>query len=119
MAAKKATKKTSTKIIKKADKDVAEKDSEVLEGRYVLPRKMEIAEIGNVYKDVQKFSGEAHKKCVLDAGEVALIDTAGIQLIVQLLTTLKSEGCEVSWENDSIQIYQMAAELGLAEQLEA
>ncbi len=89
-----------------------------LEGNYVLPRKLEIADIGKAYKEVSKFTGKAYKKFVLDAGEVALIDTAGIQFIVQLLTTLKSSGCEVSWSNDSIQIYQMAAELGMAELLE-
>lgn len=97
---------------------VKKKADEELEGSYVLPRNLEIAGIEKVYKEVLKLTKNTYKKFVLDAGEVALIDTAGIQFLVQLLTTLKSTGCEVGWENDSIQIYQMAAELGLADQLE-
>ncbi len=94
------------------------KASEDLEGSYVLPRNLEIAGIETVYRKMRTFTGKSYKKFVLDASEVALIDTAGIQLIVQLLMTLRSAGCEVSWVNDSIQIYQMANELGIADQLE-
>lgn len=97
----------------------AKKSNKDLEGKYVLPRSLEIAGIQKVYKEVLKLTKTTYKKFVLDAGEVALIDTAGIQFLVQLVTTLRSTDCEVCWENDSIQIYQMAAELGLEEQLEA
>lgn len=96
----------------------AKKSSKDLEGSYVLPRSLEIAGIQKIYKEVLELTETTYKKFVLDAGEVALIDTAGIQFIVQLIATLKSTNCEVSWANDSIQIYQMAAELGLEEQLE-
>ncbi len=95
------------------------KKTKELEGSYVLPRSLEIADIGNAYKDVLKFTKNTYKKFVLDAGEVALIDATGIQLIVQLVKGLRSTGCEVCWINDSVQIYQMAAELGVADQLEA
>ncbi len=95
------------------------KKTKELEGSYVLPRSLEIADIGKVYQEVLKMTANTYKKFVVDAGEVALIDTAGIQLIVQLLMVLRSTGCEVSWINDSVQIYQMAAELGVADQLEA
>jgi len=118
MAVKKAIKKSTKSASKKVENTVVTENTENLEGRYELPRNMEITEIGIVYKDVQEFLSKAYKKCVLDAGNVALIDSAGIQFIVQLLQTLKTNGCEVGWENDSIQIYQMAAELGLADHLE-
>ena len=95
------------------------KKTKELEGSYVLPRSLEIADIGKVYKDVLKFTKNTYKKFVLDAGEVTLIDATGIQLIVQLVRGLRSTGCEVCWINDSVQIYQMAAELGVADQLEA
>lgn len=94
------------------------KNSKKLEGSYVLPGNLEIAGLEKVYQDVLKFTGNTYRKFVLDAGQVALIDTAGIQFLVQLLTVLRSTGCEVSWKNYSIQIYQMAAELGMADQLE-
>ena len=93
-------------------------NTQELEGSYVLPRDMEIAGISKVYQEMLEFTQNTYKKFVLDAGEVALVDTAGVQLIVQFLTVLRSKGCEISWTNDSIQIYQMAAELGVAEQLE-
>jgi len=94
------------------------KHNDELEGSYVLPRSLEISGMTKVYQEVLKLTEKTYKKFVLDAGEVALVDTAGIQFIVQLLLTLRSTGCEVSWENDSIQIYQMAAELGVDQQLE-
>ena len=98
---------------------MAKKESDKeLEGSYVLPRNLEIAGISKVYKEVLKLTKNTYKRFVIDAGEVALIDTAGVQFLVQFLLKLKSTGCEVSWENDSIQIYQMAAELGLADLLE-
>lgn len=92
--------------------------TKTVEGNYILPRNMEIAGISNVYKEVLKFTEKSYDKFVLDAGEVALIDTAGIQLLIQLITAFRSTGCEVSWINDSIQIYQMAAELGVADRLD-
>ena len=95
------------------------KKTKDLEGSYVLPRSLEISDIGNVYQEVLKITENTYKKFVLDAGEVALIDTTGIQLLIQLLISLRSTDCEICWINDSIQIYQMAAELGLADQLEA
>jgi hypothetical protein len=47
-----------------------------------------------------------------------LIDAAGMQLIVQFLLFMRAKDCRVEWINDSIQIYQIAAELGLENELE-
>lgn len=87
-------------------------------GCYVLPRNLEIGEIQEAYEGVREAMGQSHSKFVLDAGEVALIDTAGVQFIIQLVTALRSKNCEVSWINDSVQIYQIAAELGIADRLD-
>lgn len=87
-------------------------------GSYVLPRNLEIGEIQEAYEGAREVLGKAYKTFVIDAGEAALIDTAGVQFLVQLVAALKSKGCEVSWVNDSVQIYQMAAELGLSEGLD-
>lgn len=89
------------------------------EERYELPRVLEIAEIDSVYKELKKFARKSYSKFTLDAGKVALIDAAGMQLIVQFLFFLRDKGTEVEWVNDSVQIYQIAAELGLDEYLEA
>ncbi len=89
------------------------------EGSLVLPRHMEIADIDEFKKEALKHTRKKYSKFVLDAGEVALIDTAGVQFLVWFLNLMKAKDCEISWTNDSVQIYQMAAELGLAEQIDA
>jgi anti-anti-sigma regulatory factor len=89
------------------------------EGSYVLPRVLEIEEIESVYRDLAKFARSSYSKFTLDAGQVALIDAAGMQLIVQFLIFMRGKDCVVDWVNDSIQIYQAALELGLDDQLEA
>lgn len=89
------------------------------EETYVLPRVLEIAEIQAVYKELVKFARKRYSKFTLDAGQVALIDAAGIQLIVQFLIFMRAKDCQVEWINDSVQIYQIAAELGVEDQLDA
>lgn len=89
------------------------------EETYELPRVLEIAEIESVHKELVKFARKTYSKFTLDAGQVALIDAAGMQLLVQFLLFMREKGCEVEWINDSVQIYQIAAELGLDGQLEA
>ncbi len=95
-----------------------ESTSKELEAVYALPRVMEISEVEKVYQDILQFTQKTYEKFTIDAGEVALIDAAGMQLIVQFLIFLRSTGCQVSWINDSVQIFQIAAELGLEGQLE-
>lgn len=97
---------------------ITEQNNKVTEGTFILPRNLEIAEISKVYQDSFEFTENCYEKFVLDAGEVALVDTSGVQFLLQLVRHFKSTGCELSWANDSIQIYQMAAELGVAEELE-
>lgn len=95
------------------------KQAEPAEGVYELPRVMEISEIESAYKDLMKFARKKYSKFTLDAGKVALIDAAGIQLIVQFLHFMRGKDCQVEWVNDSVQIFQIAAELGLEGQLDA
>lgn len=95
------------------------KQTKPVEEIYVLPRVMEISEIEPVHKELLKFAKKTYSKFTLDAGKVALIDAAGIQLIVQFLLFMRAKDCQVEWINDSIQIYQIAAELGLEGQLDA
>ena len=95
------------------------KQTEPVEETYVLPRVMEISEIEVAYKEMLKFAKKSYSKFILDAGKVALIDAAGIQLIVQFLHHMRAKDCQVEWVNDSVQIYQIAAELGLEGQLDA
>lgn len=97
---------------------MVEENIKVTEETYILPRNLEIAEISKVYRESQEFIGNSYDKFELDAGEVALIDTAGIQFLIQFVRSIKATGCELTWANDSIQIYQMADELGVADEFE-
>lgn len=95
------------------------KQAAAVEETYELPRVLEISEIETAYKDLMKFAKKKYSKFTLDAGKVAMIDAAGIQLIVQFLLFMRAKDCQVEWVNDSVQIYQIAAELGLEGQLDA
>ncbi|CAN0476911.1 MAG: lipid asymmetry maintenance protein MlaB [Pseudohongiellaceae bacterium] len=97
----------------------SEQQTETLEATYELPRVMEIAQIETAYEELLEFAKQGYSKFTLDAGKVALIDAAGIQLIVQFLLYMRGKDCQVEWINDSVQIYQIAAELGVEGQLDA
>ncbi|GAB5499123.1 MAG: hypothetical protein PsegKO_14340 [Pseudohongiellaceae bacterium] len=97
----------------------SKQQTETLEATYELPRSLEIAQIETAYEELLEFARQGYNKFTLDAGKVALIDAAGIQLIVQFLLFMRAKDCQVEWVNDSVQIYQIAAELGLEGQLDA
>lgn len=83
----------------------------------VLPVKMEIGNLEELYAQMAKIASRKRKEFTLDGGEVALVDAAGIQLLIAFIKKLTGMGCNVSWENYSVQVYQMADELGLGAEL--
>ena len=115
MATKKkaATKKeaASDEMIEATDISVPEDDV------FILPRSLEISGIEKIYQNMLEKLKNTYSKFTIDAGEVALVDAAGIQLLVHFIRTLKAGGCDVCWENYSIQVYQVAAELSLDDEL--
>lgn len=121
-AKKKVTKKASVaeKVVEApapASIDVMEDDTSE-KGVFVLPRNLEISGITEVYRSAEEFIATEPNEVTLDAGLVALVDTAGVQFVIQFLRAVKARGNALKWINDSIQIYQMAAEVGLADELE-
>lgn len=83
----------------------------------VLPARMEIGGLEQLYTEMTKFTSRKRKELTIDGGEVSVIDTAGIQVLVAFIRKLTAMGCAVSWENYSVQVYQMAEELGVGSQL--
>lgn len=84
----------------------------------LLPARMEIGCLEELYTEMSKLTSRKRKALILDGGEVSVIDTSGIQLLVAFIRKLSDMGCAVSWENYSVQVYQMADELGVSSELD-
>ena len=85
--------------------------------RLALPARLEISSLGALNKKMRTHYNARRTELVLDGGEVTVIDSAGVQLLVGFVTAMNARGCKLSWENYSVQVYQMASELGLADSL--
>jgi ABC-type transporter Mla MlaB component len=96
-------------------KPVAQKKTKT--ARYVLPGNMEIAALAPVHADLVAMEASNDGPFVLDGGQLSVIDTAGLQLLISFVSAVKSSGKKVSWDNYSVQAYQLANELGVVEQL--
>lgn len=85
--------------------------------RYVLPGNMEIPSLGPVHADLVAMDASNEGPFVLDGANLSVIDTAGLQLLISFVSQVKSSGRKVSWDNYSVQAYQLANELGVVDQL--
>lgn len=85
--------------------------------RLTLPAKMETGSLDALLKKMRSHCKANRRALVIDGGEVSVIDFAGVQLLVAFVAAMQGKGCALSWDNYSVQVYQMASELGLAGQL--
>lgn len=85
--------------------------------RYVLPANMEIAALGPVHAQLVALEASNDGPFVLDGANLSVIDTAGLQLLISFVAAVQNSGKKVSWDNYSVQAYQLANELGVVEQL--
>lgn len=85
--------------------------------RYLLPANMEIAALGAVHKDLVALEASNDGPFVLDGANLSVIDTAGLQLLISFVSAVQASGKKVSWDNYSVQAYQLASELGVVDQL--
>lgn len=85
--------------------------------RYLLPGNMEIAALGPVHAELVEMEASNDGPFVLDGANLSVIDTAGLQLLISFVSSVKSSGRKVSWDNYSVQAYQLANELGVVDQL--
>lgn len=85
--------------------------------RYQLPANMEIAALGPVHAELVTLEASNDGPFVLDGANLSVIDTAGLQLLISFVSAVQASGKKVSWENYSVQAYQLANELGVVDQL--
>jgi anti-anti-sigma regulatory factor len=85
--------------------------------RYLLPAHMEIAALGPVHQELVALEASNDGPFVLDGANLCVIDTAGLQLLISFVSAVQSSGKKVSWDNYSVQAYQLANELGVVDQL--
>jgi ABC-type transporter Mla MlaB component len=85
--------------------------------RYLLPANMEIAALGPVHSELVALEASNAGPFVLDGANLSVIDTAGLQLLISFVSAVQSSGKKVSWDNYSVQAYQLANELGVVDQL--
>lgn len=80
-------------------------------------RSMEIAALGPVHSELVEMEASNEGPFVLDGANLSVIDTAGLQLLISFVSQVKSSGKKVSWDNYSVQAYQLANELGVVDQM--
>ena len=85
--------------------------------RYLLPSNMEIPALGPVHADLVALEAGNDGPFVLDGANLNVIDTAGLQLLISFVSAVQASGRKLSWDNYSVQAYQLASELGVVEQL--
>ena len=90
---------------------------QALNPRYLLPANMEIAALGPVHADLVALEASNDGPFILDGANLSVIDVAGLQLLISFVSAVQAAGKQVSWENYSVQAYQLADELGLVDQL--
>ena len=85
--------------------------------RIQLPARLQINNLDALYAELCKLLGSKKKHLVVDGGEITLVDSAGVQLLVAFFRSFIAGGGRVEWDNYSVQLYQMADELGISGQL--
>ena len=89
----------------------------VNDDRIVLPARMELASLDEAHQLLQGKYPPLSNKYILDGGLLSVIDSAGIQMLISFIRSMTAKGCTVEWDNYSVQVYQLASELGVTSQL--
>jgi ABC-type transporter Mla MlaB component len=85
--------------------------------RILLPARMEMASLDEAHQLLQSKYPPLSNKYILDGGLLSVIDSAGIQMLISFIRSMTAKGCKVEWDNYSVQVYQLASELGVTSQL--
>jgi anti-anti-sigma regulatory factor len=85
--------------------------------RILLPARMELASLDEAHQLLQSKYPPLSNKYILDGGLLSVIDSAGIQMLISFIRSMTAKGCKVEWDNYSVQVYQLARELGVTSQL--
>ncbi|HTR00439.1 MAG TPA: STAS domain-containing protein [Candidatus Acidoferrum sp.] len=85
--------------------------------RITLPARLQINSLDGLHAELCKLLKSKKQHVVVDGGDISLVDSAGVQMLVAFFRHFLAGGGKVEWENYSVQLYQMADELGIAGQL--
>ena len=85
--------------------------------RILLPARMELASLDEAHQLLQSKYPPLSNKYILDGGLLSVIDSAGVQMLISFIRSMTAKGCKVEWDNYSVQVYQLASELGVTSQL--
>ncbi len=102
----------ATPIAVKPQAKTSESDDRIL-----LPARMELASLDEAHQLLQSKYPPLSNKYILDGGLLSVIDSAGVQMLISFIRSMTAKGCKVEWDNYSVQVYQLASELGVTSQL--
>lgn len=85
--------------------------------RVQLPARLQINNLDALYAELCGLVTSKKPHVVFDAGDISLVDSAGVQLLVAFFRSFQAGGGKIEWDNYSVQLYQMADELGISGQL--
>ena len=87
------------------------------DNRILLPARMEMSSLDEAHELLQNNYPPVHARYILDGALMNVIDMAGIQMLISFIRSMTAKGCKVEWDNYSVQMYQLASELGVTSQL--
>ena len=82
-----------------------------------LPKTLTIQSVSADHKDLSERIIDIEAPVQLDAGTIEEIDTAGMQLLLALISELNTQSLKVEWQSPSEVLIQTAAILGMSEAL--
>lgn len=85
--------------------------------RILLPARMELASLDEAQQLLQSKYPPVQARYILDGALLSVIDMAGIQMLISFIRSVTERGTRIEWDNYSVQVYQLASELGVTSQL--
>lgn len=83
-----------------------------------LPETLTIQSVSEEYTRINEILAGIESNITLVADNISNIDTAGLQLLLALVTKIQREGCSFNWQEPSEALIKNAENLGLTDQLQ-
>ena len=83
-----------------------------------LPHTLSISDAAAMRDALLSIVDTRPTRVIVDLDQVAVVDTASLQLLASLMKTVTENGGQVQWENLSVALYMAACQLNLEEYLQ-
>ena len=82
-----------------------------------LPAELEISEVAQYHTTLVEMLSklDPQQNIQIDASELWRVDTAGIQLLVALVSEASTQNRQLSWQKKSVELTECAQRLGLSD----